>query len=224
MKPAKYIAFDWNGTLLDDMDAVVAAVNAFLAAVKRPAIDLATFHAAYTLPLTQLYRNLGVSEAELERLHDNYNIFHDHYETRAANANLRAGATEILTHARGNGIGTVIFSNHIVDPIRIQLKRLGIDAHFPEVIAFESRALQFQGLTKGERLKNYLTERKADPKNVIIIGDSVEEIEIGRMQGLASVALTGGTVSEARLKTAKPDHLIHSLHELKPILEERGFA
>jgi len=42
--------------------------------------------------------------------------------------------------------------------------------------------------------------------------------------GMVSIALTGGVITEQRLRAAKPDHLIHSLHELKPILQERGFA
>ena len=58
----------------------------------------------------------------------------------------------------------------------------------------------------------------------MIVGDSVEEIEIAREQGLISVAITGGCASEDRLRGEKPDYLIHSLHELKPILQERGFA
>jgi phosphoglycolate phosphatase len=41
---------------------------------------------------------------------------------------------------------------------------------------------------------------------------------------LISVAITGGIVAEQRLRDAKPDHLIHHLRELKPILQERGIA
>ena len=58
----------------------------------------------------------------------------------------------------------------------------------------------------------------------MIIGDSVEEIHIAREQGLISVAITGGCVSEKRLRAEKPDYVIHALTELKPIMQERGFA
>ena len=58
----------------------------------------------------------------------------------------------------------------------------------------------------------------------MIVGDSIEEIHIAHEQDLISVAITGGCVSEERLRAGNPDYLIHSLHELKPILQERGFV
>ena len=60
--------------------------------------------------------------------------------------------------------------------------------------------------------------------DTMIVGDSVEEIHIARDQGLISVAITGGCVSERRLRAEDPDYVIHTLHELKPIMLERGFV
>jgi phosphoglycolate phosphatase len=224
-KAAKHIAFDWNGTLLDDTDAVFVATNAFLAAAKRAPIDRATFHDHYAIPLSQFYRNLGLDEEAVQcLLKDSNGTFHDHYEARAATAPLRKGADEILAHAHAANVTSIIFSNHIVGPIRAQLQRHGIEAFFADVVAFASRAQQFQGLTKAERLRQYREKNGIAGQDVIIVGDTNEEIHIAREQGLVSVAITGGCISEARLAAEKPDYLIHSLHELKPILQERGFV
>ncbi len=118
-----------------------------------------------------------------------------------------------------------ILSNHIVDPIRTQLRRLEIEHFFAEVLAYADRATQFKDMTKGERLRRYrVAQRHRGPQDTMIVGDTVEEIQIAREQGLISVAITGGCASEERLRAENPDYLIHSLHGLKPILQERGFV
>jgi phosphoglycolate phosphatase len=95
---------------------------------------------------------------------------------------------------------------------------------FADVLAYGARATQFRGGTKGDKLRHYIKENGLCGGEALIVGDSTEEITIARDQGLVSAAITGGCVSEERLRAEKPDYLIHSLHELKPILEQRGFA
>jgi phosphoglycolate phosphatase len=55
---------------------------------------------------------------------------------------------------------------------------------------------------------------------VIIIGDSPEEIEVGKAAGIKTVAITGGYYSTARLKASKPDFLISNLKELIGIVKK----
>ena len=69
---------------------------------------------------------------------------------------LREGATEILEPCAKTACQTLILSNHLVDPIRGQLQRLGIDNHFAEVLAYASRATQFRDMTKGEKLQRFM--------------------------------------------------------------------
>jgi phosphoglycolate phosphatase len=90
-------------------------------------------------------------------------------------------------------------------------------------MGYASREIQFLDMTKGERLRRYIEAKNLDASNALIIGDTVEEIEIARELGMGCIAITGGVNSESRLREKSPDHIIHSLQELKPILQERGF-
>src|ERR1700743_1688749 len=54
----RHVVWDWNGTILDDNDAVVAAVNTVCTAFGREAIDLAYLGAIYRRPLVDTYRDL----------------------------------------------------------------------------------------------------------------------------------------------------------------------
>ena len=222
---SKQIVFDWNGTLFDDTQLIVDVINKVFLHYGYPTVDYPTYQARYEVPFEKLYRNHGLSDAEIERVMKTQgDLFHDHYEPAALAASLRAGAMEILSFSRDQGVRNVILSNHIVDKIRDQLQRLAIENYFADVLAYADRATQFKNMTKGERLRRFMAEHRMNPAHTMIIGDSVEEIHIAKEQGFISVAITGGCVSEKRLQAEGPDHVIHSLSELKPILYERGFA
>jgi phosphoglycolate phosphatase len=102
---------------------------------------------------------------------------------------------------------------------------LGIEHFFEDVLAYADREdQQTRSMSKGDKLRHFMQQEDIYGHPTIIVGDSVEEIEIAQEQGLISVAITGGCVSEERLRAAHPDYVIHSLHDLKPVLAERGFV
>ncbi|TWB93139.1 phosphoglycolate phosphatase-like HAD superfamily hydrolase [Bradyrhizobium macuxiense] len=222
MKPV--LVFDWNGTLLDDSYALLKTTNDILTHFGHAMIDINTFREHCDVPLSLLYRSLGMSQDEVALVdRDGSALFHDSYEPLAGNADLREGARRVLELARREAASSIIVSNHIVAPLRSQLRRLGINEHITDVLAFESRATQFKSMSKGERLRLYMKENDLKPASTFIIGDMPVETDIARNLGLISVSITGGFVSESRLRAANPDYTIDNHHELLPILQRHGF-
>src|SRR4051812_22120500 len=137
MKSINAIIFDWNCTLLDDFHAMLDCMNIILAEAGREPITGDYFRAHYEVPFERLYHNLGFSESEIDKLMDlDRNIFHHHYEPMAELAALREGAREVIERASKHGIETIILSNHIEEPIRVQLRRLCVHDHFTGVLAY----------------------------------------------------------------------------------------
>ncbi|WP_439373446.1 HAD family hydrolase [Bradyrhizobium sp. DASA03120] len=135
MNPA--LVFDWNGTLLDDAHVLLQTTNAILGRFGRRPIDIDTFRSHCDVPLSILYRSLGLSDSEIADVdRDAAAMFHDAYEQFASKADLREGARRILEIARQKDASSIIVSNHVVEPLRSQLRRLGIDDYINEVIAF----------------------------------------------------------------------------------------
>ena len=59
----------------------------------------------------------------------------------------------------------------------------------------------------------------SDAKEVVKIGDSIIDIEEGRNAGCGlCIGITTGAHTAAQLETANPDHVIHHLMELLPLL------
>ena len=221
----KFIVWDWNGTLLDDTDAVLTCMNTSLSRIQCAPVTMEKLRDTQFVPLRNFYLSVGVPEEKLsEFLNFERGVFHDAYEALEDKAPLRTGASKLLQRLKTNNIVNLIVSNHILDQIARLLHSHKIAEYFEEVLAYPSRALQFRDMTKGEKLHAYIKEKNLNASNAMIVGDTHEEIAIARELGMGSIAITNGLLSERRLRDMRPDYVVHSLDEIHPILEQRGFV
>ncbi|MDO8487103.1 MAG: HAD hydrolase-like protein [Candidatus Curtissbacteria bacterium] len=215
----KLVAFDWNGTILSDTVACLVGDDAALVALGYKPISLKKFQETFEVPLVNFYTKIGVNpkipKAKLEK---SETIFHETYEARAANSRTRAGTRSLLKWLKAHNIPSVIFSNHIRYQIIKHLKRLKIEEYFAEVIGNGQTNEIIFNRGKGEKLMDYLKAKKINPAEILIVGDTVEEIEIARELGAIAVAITNGYNSTKRLKDKKPDYLLNDLRKIEGII------
>ncbi|MBI2019265.1 HAD family hydrolase [Candidatus Daviesbacteria bacterium] len=217
----KLVAFDWNGTVFSDTYAVLDSVNQLLKSLELKRITLAKFQKYFDVPVEKAYFEFGISKEVLRK--QKYFIthnFHINYEPRAAKVRTRAFARFLLRWLVDNNVKSIIFSNHLDEPIRKQLKRLKIDKYFSAVLANLNEETVFESRAKEKRLKRYIKDNHLSGNQIIVIGDTVEEVEIGKTVGAVTLGLTHGFCSIARLKAARPDYLISSLKEVINIIKK----
>lgn len=215
----KLVAFDWNGTILADTVACLKADDAALIALGHKPVSLKKFQETFEIPVLKFYERVGIDiDQPLENFERTEKIFHQVYDKYSARTRTRAGARSLLKWLKSRKIESVIFSNHIENHIFKHLKRLKIEKYFDKVIANSRMGDALIKKEKGEKLKIYLANRGIDPKEILIVGDTIEEIEIARELGGISVALTDGYNSTARLKAAKPDYLLNDLRQIEGII------
>ncbi|MBI2327677.1 HAD family hydrolase [Candidatus Curtissbacteria bacterium] len=118
-----------------------------------------------------------------------------------------------------NKVESIIFSNHTLYGITKQLERLKISKYFSSVLANTELDTSFKGKTKEEKLKYYIKSQQLQFDQVLVIGDTTEEIEIGKALGAITIAITDGYNSTSRLKMAKPDFLITDLAQVILIIK-----
>ncbi len=216
----KLVAFDWNGTLLADTSICCRIDNYILKHFGKEQITAKRFKDTFDIPISKMYLANGFTEEEL-RKHGNQlvHMFHDAYELAACTARTRAGAKEVLRWLKKNNVTSVIFSNHTLSGIDAQFKRLGLSHLFDVVIANELREGSMRGRNKKEKLHDYIKEKKYKKHEVVLIGDTLEEIEIGKEIDVDTVAITGGNHSHKTLRQAKPTFIIHNLLDIKKIVK-----
>ena len=216
----KLVVFDWNSTLIADTKAAWLASNACLEFYGGKAITLERFRETFTFPVIHFYTLNGVSADTVLRDKDGGNVvFQGTYERLAARARTRTGARELLDWLTGEGYSVTILSNYLTDKINGHLTRLKIGHYFHHVCAHNCDGTTIlQSTSKAQRLSDFMLKRNYKPADCVIIGDTMEEPEIARSLGLRSIGITDGCISRTRLAKAEPDHVVHSLSEVKNLL------
>ncbi len=215
----KLIAFDWNGTIMADTNAVVEATNLTRKEYGYPPISLYQFQKTLVIPIVDYWVANGGKKEDIATQHV---IFHKNYESLLERIRTRKNAKTTLAWLARNHIRSIIYSNHTQAEIMAQLKRFKIGSYFEAVLARSGVKDQrhLHKRHKGEKLSAYIKSHRLNPREIISIGDTCEEIEIGQELKTWTVAITGGENSVSRLKQCRPNFLINNLSELKKIIKD----
>lgn len=219
----KLIVFDWNGTILADTVPAWAASNILLEFHGAQSISLQKFRATFHFPVIHFYTLNGCDVDDvLARREESNALFQTTYERMSAHCRTRRGVRELLKWLKGQAVTCLVLSNYRTDKIKATLARLGLEEYFHHISAHDCDGSSILTATsKLERLSAFMIARGFRPQDTLIIGDSHEEPEIARHLGLAAISITGGVLSEARLRKAQPDYLIHDMRQIRKILEAR---
>ncbi len=216
----KLVAFDWNGTLFSDTQACFETDNHVLKVLGGRPVTLKEFRETITIPSIDFYVNHGVDRKFfLETPHKWGELFHPLYEKRVSKCRSRSGARELLSWLGERGIKSIVFSNHSVDGIDSQLKRLKLKGHVSALLANTDLNKSNRERNKLQKIKDYVQAGGYKKQEVLIVGDSPEEAEIARELNIKSVLITEGYYSTQRLRAAKPDYLVNNLTELIGIIK-----
>src|SRR3989344_5678990 len=134
-------------------------------------------------------------------------------------AHAAAGASKVLDFLFKRSVEMIVISNHTIEGVNFQKERLGLQKYFSNVFARDAKG-SWASRSKLERLQKFLGQRSFLPKEIVIIGDSPEEVEVGKHLGIHTIAITGGFCSARRLKDARPDYLIHNLTEMIEVVKK----
>lgn len=198
----KHILWDWNGTLLDDIDAEVGSLNAMLAKRGRGPVTVAFFREHFAFPARRFYRLVGmdVPDSEWDALAQEY---HDTYHTCRYGLHRDAFAALELAKARG-ARQSVISALHqrFLDE---ETARFGVVSYMDHVYGTDN----LDGGSKLARARELLARLAASgpsagASSVVLIGDSIHDFEVARELGVGCVLYSGGSHSRARLEPFAP--------------------
>ncbi len=214
----KLIAFDWNGTLLADTQMNLRCSNINFKNFNLKPLNILEFRKTFDIPVSKFWKKYGGKKQNLDKQAKKFHIL---YEANVGKTRTRAGSKRILQLLQNYNIKRMIYSNHVAPDIVKQLIRLNIFKYFDEILARPAgEHSQIHQRSKGKKLFDYVKRNRLKPKEVLTIGDTEEEIEIGKIAGYYTVAITGGYNTESRLKKQKPDFLIHNMKDLIPIVKK----
>jgi phosphoglycolate phosphatase len=195
-----YILWDWNGTLLDDTDASIAALNAALRRRGLSPIARDWYREHFSFPVRPFYAACGI---DLE--HEDWDAlareYHDAYAREPKRLNAEALAA--LSLARQATAG-----QSIVSALRQDLLDAAVDGFkIRPFFDFTYGTDNLDGASKLDRARELLrtlTSRGVSPASVVLIGDALHDKEVADALGVRCVLCAQGGHSAARLRAAAP--------------------
>lgn len=205
------IIFDWSGTLVDDLPAVLKASNFVLLQSGRPAMSLDEFRAEFQLPFTKFYdrHTPHVPMAQLEEW------FHAEFRQAQDSVTELPHAREFLEFCRANGFRTFLLSTIHDDHFKAQCSTNGFDAFIDK---------PYTGVwDKRKKIHEILRENNLRPEETLFIGDMEHDIVTAKHGGIHSCAVLTGYNTLEQLRAAEPDVIVEHLSELRDLLEKNDF-
>ncbi|WOX24064.1 HAD family hydrolase [Streptomyces solicathayae] len=213
----KHLVWDWNGTLLDDIHAVIGATNAAFEELGLEAITLERYRELYTVPVPKFYERLMgrlPTDAEWVVMDD---AFHKHYWARADACGLTAGAAELLAERQAAGRTQSLLSLAPHDRLIPIVRRHGIEERFVRV----DGRVDASTAGKAEHMVRHLRALGSvvSPERVVVIGDAADDAVAAAHVGAKAVLFTGGSHSRASLaRVGVP--VVDSLAEAVAVADE----
>ncbi len=204
------IIFDWSGTLVDDLPAVLKASNFVLAQSGKPEMSLAEFRAEFALPFTKFYdrHTPHVPMPQLE------SWFHSSFKQAQDSVIELPHARAFLEFCRAKKLRTFLLSTVHADYFKAQCRVTGFDAFLekPYTDVWDKR----------KKIHEILAENHLQPGETLFIGDMEHDIETAKHGGVHSCAVLTGYNTVDQLRAARPDLIVEHLSELRGLLERNG--
>lgn len=188
--------WDFNGTVLDDVQIGIDSVNILLAARGLPTVDgTEHYRELFDFPVEDYYRRLGF---DFER--EDYRAvlapaWVALYRERSGEAPLLPGVQELTAALRRRGVHQTLLSASETVMMRDQLRERGAISWFDEIVGNDSiHAYGKTGLAAAWR--------QAHPDAVaVVLGDTTHDHEIAVTMGADCILVAAGHHGEARLRT-----------------------
>jgi len=201
------IIFDWSGTLVDDLPAVLEATNHVLNQAGLPPMTRDQFRAEFQLPFKGFY-DRHTPHVPMDRLEE---WFHGRFKQVQDSVEPLPHAREFLEFCRARRLRTFVLSALHGDHFHVQHARTGFEA-------FLDRPYVQVG-DKRTKIHEILAENELHSDETLFIGDMEHDIETARHGGIHSCAVLTGYNRLEQLQAAGPDLIVEHLGELREILE-----
>lgn len=195
MEDITTIVWDWNGTLLDDVELCMTSINRLLQEHHLPQLDHEHYQRVFQFPIIEYYRKAGF-DFEQESFESLAHRYMRYYQPRSLNCSLYAHAQDVLRSFQEKGKRQVLLSASRLDYLRDQLSRYPIAPFFEEVLGIHD----VYARSKASLAQRFIAHSGIDPQGVVFAGDSVHDYEVASAAGCRCVLIANGHEHKDKLK------------------------
>ena len=189
------IIWDFNGTLINDLDLVVKTVNTQL--TKRDLLPLTAeaYRDVFGFPVEDYYRRIGVT-FESETMADLSADFFADYAPALKDCSLHDEVLDTLRQAKARGLRQFVLSAMEQGMLRSMISHLNIGHFFDGVYGLADK----KGASKILRAQELARDFDIDPRATLFIGDTDHDAEVAQALGMSVALISTGHQSTERLR------------------------
>jgi phosphoglycolate phosphatase len=192
----RHIIWDWNGTLLDDLELCVDVMNGLLDRRGLPLLDRARYLRLFDFPVRAYYERLGF---DFDR--DSFETlsveFISAYDARRWECQLQPGAQKILESLQSAGLSQSVLSAYRQETLREIVGHFGLTPHFRRILGLDN----IYAHSKAELGRNWVAELGLPRSEILLIGDTLHDLDVAQAIGVDCVLVACGHHPEARLRS-----------------------
>lgn len=182
----KYLIFDYNGTIIDDVGLSLEALNFLVRRyLDREEVGKEEYIRSFCFPVINYYRAIGFDFAahSFEEIGKEWNQY---YRSHFSRDLLKRDVLAFMDEARDKGYKLVVLSAANQEDLIREMRILGIEEYFEELLGADN----IYGRSKIDR---GLAFKEAHPDDdCLLIGDTLHDFETARAMGIDCVLVEGG--------------------------------
>lgn len=210
MPKYKYIIWDWNGTILDDLQLNLEVENTLLQRRGRRLIkDIAEYQEKFQFPIIKFYESLDF-DLKNEKFEDIAKEYVFEFDERFYELEIFPDAESTIREFKFKGIEQIVLSQTEQRWLEKQVNFHGVDYLFTELLG--ARDIYVKGKV-GIALE-WITKNDIDTVQVLMVGDTLHDFEVAQNIGCDCILIARGHYSKERLLSAGVP-VLDSIEELR---------
>jgi len=203
----KLLLFDFDGTVADTFQCGLEILNLMAPEFGYRRLEDADVHRARDMRTRELMKFLGIPATRMPKISKRGK---EELNKRMDQVQPFAGMVEIIRNLHAEGFQLGILTSNSEENVAEFLKKFGL-----ELFDFVCTSSKLTG--KARVIRRILKGHKLKPKQVLLVGDEVRDIEAAQETGIHMAAVTWGYNSRKSLCALNPDHLIETPEELREL-------
>lgn len=190
------IIWDWNGTLLDDIDISMEALNQLLEAQHLPLVlEKEEYRRYFQFPVIEYYKKVGFDfdKTPFSQLAKQYM---DYYQPHSLDCELHRDVMETLEMMKARGVHQYLLSASDISFLKEQLAQYDITPYFEDIKGLDN----IHAHSKAELAKNFVEKAGLCKAETIFIGDSVHDSEVAANAGCHCLLIADGHEHKGKLQ------------------------
>ena len=206
----KRVIWDWNGTLLDDFEISIDAINEMFEERGMPKFkDKEDYLKHLCFPIEKYYKHVGFDFSK-----EPYPVlaheFIDKYNQKLVACGLVKGIREVLEAFKDAGIKQMILSACEQNMLDKDICRFGLGKYFDAVLGGGDSYAK----GKVERALEWISDSKTDISDTLFVGDTLHDYDTAKAIGADVLLVTYGHSDRTRL-SATGQTVVDTPEEIK---------